>query len=133
MSCPFCGAGRGDGMQTHALDCEWCTLLGRVANLERRLDNIFSALEELVRRTPPKESNGSSESPDTQRSGKHYSASIGWICGTCGISTERGCLCPPTADCAELHPDPRPTEPAGSPDAGANAATGGPAGTEPGS
>jgi hypothetical protein len=34
MTCPFCGYPRADGIQTHAWDCEWCTLLQRIGHIE---------------------------------------------------------------------------------------------------
>lgn len=115
--CPFCGAGRSDGMQLHELDCEWCTLLQRVAKIEKHL----------------KESNGSNQSPDTQRSGR----------GPSGHDTEHVCvfteqdaldaIFAEAADRSEPHPDSRPTEPSCAPDPGADAAPRGPAGAEPGS
>lgn len=74
--CFCCGYPRADGIQTHALDCEWCTLVQRVAQIEKHLSL--------------KESNGISEAiPDTQRSGERGHTGIhdaaGWSdrCGQC--------------------------------------------------
>lgn len=50
-TCRFCGHGRADGMRTHALDCEWCTLVQRVAKIEERASVVFwDPVPELQRR-----------------------------------------------------------------------------------
>lgn len=33
-TCAFCGYPRADGIQAHAWDCEWCTLLQRIGHIE---------------------------------------------------------------------------------------------------
>jgi ribosomal protein L37E len=40
-TCTFCGYPRADGIQTHAWDCEWCTLLQEVKTLRGALTEIL--------------------------------------------------------------------------------------------
>lgn len=128
-ACPFCGGTRSDGMLVHAWDCEWCTLLQRVQRLQDTQTFLIERLEYYLALTLPKESNGSSEAtPDTQRSGEPERR-----CSECDerLTGERHWCAPDRAP--ELHPDASPAEPGGAPDAGADAASRGPASSEPGS
>jgi hypothetical protein len=108
-------------MQTHAFDCEWCSVVQRLTFVEKRLGL-----------THIQENHGSSEAiPDTQRSGDTER-----FCWKCRTRTQHpgDCLwCGAPDRASELHADSRPTEPCDPPDAGADAAARGPEGAEPGS
>ncbi len=100
-ACFCCGGRFSDGIQIHTPDCEWCTLLQRVARIEAALT--------------PKEDHGREAIPDTQRSAggercEHGRPIIGGIvdCAACFI------LAGP-ADSGEPPADSRPTEPSSTP------------------
>jgi hypothetical protein len=72
--CPFCGYPRSDSMQTHAPDCEWCTLAQRMARIEQEL----LRLERIELLLMTKETHGSSEEPTTQRTGGTSGLGVDW-------------------------------------------------------
>lgn len=45
-TCSFCGHPRADGIQTHAWDCEWCTLVQRIGRIEAILKDQHGSSKE---------------------------------------------------------------------------------------
>lgn len=96
--CVWCNYPRMDGIQTHAWDCEWCTLCQRIGHIE-----AFLAVKD-------KETHGSSEEPTTQRTGEPLTVKQGIVwynCPRCGALELYGATC---ARCAPA--DTSPAEPA---------------------
>lgn len=123
--CFCCGYPRADGIQTHARDCEWCTLAQRVAQIEKHQADIFETIGKLCGFLM-KVIDGTSEAiPDTQRSGaqqcEHGHPVNSGFCGRCWQFGRNE-----AADPGEPHADPGAAEPPGAAHAGADAAPGRP-------